>query len=46
MKLKRAERALNGLKSSNYIKIMNKEVIKMGFCHHDFAHHNILVDEN
>lgn len=44
--LKRAERSINSLKSSNYIKIMNKEVIKMGFCHHDFAHHNILVDEN
>lgn len=24
---------------------MDKEVMKMGFCHHDYAHHNILVDD-
>ena len=23
---------------------MEKEVFKSGFCHHDYAHHNILVD--
>lgn len=42
----RGKRAINGLKKNNYIKIMDKEVMKMGFCHHDFAHHNILVDES
>lgn len=44
--IERGKRAIDGIKKSNYIKIMDKEVMKMGFCHHDFAHHNILVDEN
>ena len=26
-------------------EILDKEVMKMGFCHHDYAHHNILVDD-
>ena len=25
---------------------MDKEVLKRGFCHHDYAHHNVLIDEN
>ena len=25
---------------------MEKEVLKRSFCHHDYAHHNILVDTN
>ncbi len=36
------EKTIDGLKCSNYINRMNKEVIKRGFCHHDYAHHNVL----
>ena len=25
---------------------MDREVKKRGFCHHDFAHHNILIDKD
>lgn len=44
--IKRGKRAIEGLKNSKYIELMDREVMKRGFCHHDFAHHNILVDEN
>lgn len=44
--IKRGKRAIEGLKNSRYIELMDREVMKRGFCHHDFAHHNILVDEN
>lgn len=30
------------LKESNYFERMNREVIRRGFCHHDYAHHNVL----
>lgn len=42
--IKRAERSICGLNKNNYTRIMEKEVFKRGFCHHDYAHHNILVD--
>lgn len=42
--LKRAEKSICGLHKNNYLGIMEKEVFKRGFCHHDYAHHNILVD--
>lgn len=42
----RAERALENLKSSNYLQIMKNEIFKKGFCHHDYAHHNVLIDNN
>lgn len=44
--LQRGKRAIEDLKSDKYINIMDKHVMKRGFCHHDFAHHNILIDEN
>lgn len=44
--VERGKKAIEGLKRSSYKKLMDKEVMKMGFCHHDLAHHNILVDEN
>lgn len=44
IEIKRAERSICGLNKNNYIRIMEKEVFKRGFCHHDYAHHNILVD--
>lgn len=36
------DNSIKDLKKSNYIERMTKEVIKRGFCHHDYAHHNVL----
>lgn len=44
--IKRTDESILGLKRNNYIKAMEKEVFSGGFCHHDYAHHNILVDDN
>lgn len=44
--IKRAEQSILGLEKNNYINIMEKEVYSRGFCHHDYAHHNILVADN
>jgi len=44
--VKRAEKSIAGLQKNNYVKLMEKEVFKRSFCHHDYAHHNILVDSN
>lgn len=46
LEIKRAEKSIEGLKKNNYIKVMEKEVFRRGFCHHDYANHNILVDNN
>lgn len=43
--IKRGKRAIQSLISHRYMEVMDKEVKKFGFCHHDFAHHNILIDE-
>lgn len=42
--LKRAEKSIIGLEKNKYLDVMEGEVFKRGFCHHDYAHHNILVD--
>lgn len=44
--LARAERAIDNLIKSDYIDKVNEYVKKAGFCHHDYAHHNVLVEEN
>ncbi|MGL5378687.1 CotS family spore coat protein [Clostridium sp.] len=44
--LRRGAHSILELKENKYKEIMDKEVVKRGFCHHDFAHHNILIDEN
>lgn len=44
--LKRAEKSIKGLRCNNYISIMQKEIFKSGFCHHDYANHNVLIDNN
>lgn len=44
--VKIAEKSILGLQKNNYVKIMEKEVFTRGFCHHDYAHHNILIDKN
>lgn len=42
--IERAERSIEGLRKNNYVSVMEKEVFRRGFCHHDYAYHNILVD--
>ncbi|ERI94794.1 spore coat protein, CotS family [Clostridiales bacterium oral taxon 876 str. F0540] len=44
--LARAEKAIDNLIKSDYIDKVNKDIVKFGFCHHDYAHHNVLVEEN
>lgn len=34
------------LERSNYKEVMEREMKLKGFCHHDYAHHNILIDNN
>ena len=43
--VERAEKSVRGLQKNNYVKVMEKEVFTRGFCHHDYAHHNILIDD-
>lgn len=44
--LERASRSIDNLLASDYIEVMEKQVCSRGFCHHDFAHHNVLIDKN
>ena len=44
--LKKVEDSIINLKKSGYREIMSKEIMKRGFCHHDYAHHNVLFDCN
>ncbi|MGY0374312.1 CotS family spore coat protein [Clostridium sp. JNZ J1-5] len=44
--LRRAERSIHNLISSNYIEKMKKEILSRGFCHHDYAYHNVLIDQD
>lgn len=39
----RAEKSIKNLINSEYYRIMDKEVIKKGFCHHDYANHNLII---
>lgn len=43
--LNRCDKSILNLKNSQYINNMKKEIKKKGFCHHDYAHHNILIDK-
>lgn len=42
----RAENAINNLAHTDYLQRMVKEVGYRGFCHHDFAHHNVLLEDS
>ena len=45
--LERAKISIINLENSDYFFQMDREIQKRGFCHHDFAHHNVLIsDEN
>jgi spore coat protein, CotS family len=40
------EQSLEAIIKSEYESLMKEEVILEGFCHHDFAHHNILINKD
>lgn len=44
--LKRAQNSIDNLMKSDYMDEMKEEVKDNGFCHHDYANHNILIDKN
>lgn len=43
--VERGKRAVECLKNSSYKEYMQNECSSLGFCHHDLAHHNILIDD-
>ncbi len=43
--LERGKKSIDELRQNNYFDVMDKEFFKRGFCHHDFAHHNLLIDK-
>lgn len=44
--LDRADKAIENLVNSAYIEKVKNEIKKSGFCHHDYAHHNVLIEES
>lgn len=44
--IEKADKSIKGLEKSNYKEIMKREIMKSGFCHHDYAHHNVLIDKS
>lgn len=44
--LMRVDKAMDHLLKSDYFNSMRYEVENRGFCHHDYAHHNILIEDD
>jgi CotS family spore coat protein len=44
--LLRSSRSINNLCKSEYIDKMKEEIKHRGFCHHDYAHHNVLIEKS
>lgn len=44
--LVRSNRAINNLCKSGYVSKMKEEIKHRGLCHHDYAHHNVLIGKN
>lgn len=42
--LERARKSIENLCESSYFEKMGKEISYHGFCHHDYANHNVLID--
>lgn len=40
------DQAIEHLEKSKYMHEMGLEIEKKGFCHHDYAHHNILIEQD
>ncbi|KHD37214.1 spore coat protein [Clostridium acetobutylicum] len=43
--LSKADKSIQDIENSEYVNKMNEEFRLKGFCHHDYAHHNILIDK-
>jgi len=43
--LSRSISSINNLCKSDYINKMKEEIKHRGFCHHDYAHHNVLMEK-
>ncbi|WP_123052689.1 CotS family spore coat protein [Clostridium sp. JN-1] len=41
-----ADSSVGNLAKSDYIECMSQDIKNRGFCHHDFANHNILISSN
>lgn len=41
-----ARRTIDNLERTKYYELMDEEMKLKGFCHHDFAHHNVLINED
>jgi len=44
--LERSSRSINNLCKSEYIDKMKEEIKHKGLCHHDYAHHNVLIEKS
>lgn len=44
--INRANRCIENLNKTNYLYKMKIEMKRNGYCHHDFAHHNVLIDKD
>jgi CotS family spore coat protein len=44
--LLRSDRAICNLTKSEYADKMKEEIKHRGFCHHDYAHHNVLIEKS
>ncbi|MCB2306404.1 CotS family spore coat protein [Clostridium estertheticum] len=44
--LERCNKAVNNLCRSEYVSKMKEEIKHRGFCHHDYAHHNVLLEKS
>ena len=42
----KAASSIYNLRNSNYFNRMKKELPKNGFCHHDYANHNVLIEKD
>jgi CotS family spore coat protein len=44
--LSRSSRSITNLWKSDYIDKMKEEIKHRGLCHHDYAHHNVLIEKS
>lgn len=46
VELLRSDRSICNLSKSDYLSKMKEEIKHRGLCHHDYAHHNVLIEKN
>ena len=44
--LARCNKSIHNLCKSEYVSKMKEEIKHRGFCHHDYAHHNVLMEKD